>query len=255
MSGKDERPTVMPAGSMPPEQVADPAPEPDELLLGKFAGTEELTAGYSELEKKLGEQGTEVGSLKKMNQMLVDQLQTKSGQEAVAGAETETDDFDYDGQIKILAQAVKDGELPIDEALLKSNELTAEKATRAAMSQYEQLTQKRDMENTQKQFLDSNPDFLELKQTGALEAEKKTLPGLHDDFSAYYSLKAKDATAQAEAKKETDRIAEGDERTRKVLQTPSSQSTKQIGKGPARLSPGDLKRQTMSKLAALDANG
>ncbi|MBI9090148.1 MAG: hypothetical protein JEZ12_13110 [Desulfobacterium sp.] len=244
-----ERPNVMPAGSMPPEKAA-PAPDPEpEPLLGKFAGTDELAAGYTELEKKLGEQGNENGNLKQMNQMLLEQLQSKSGQEAAT--EPEADAFDYESEIATLSKAVEDGEMSVADALVKSNDLATQRATRDAMTKYEEVTQKRTVEQTQQQFLDDNPDFLELRQTGALEQVKKSLPGLHDDFSAYYALKANEANEALTAQKETDRIAGGDERTKKVLNAPGSPATK-IGKGPERLSSGALKQQTMAKLAALD---
>lgn len=249
MSGKDERPTVMPAGAMPPEQDT-PTPEP---ILGKFAGPEELVSGYTELEKKLGEQGQEVGSLKKMNQMLMEQLQSNAGKNAVAPTEAEADTFDYQAEIQALSEAVDNGDLTIAEALVKSNDLVAERSTRNAMSKYEELNQKKSIEQTQQRFLDENPDFFELKQTGALEKEKGSLPGLHDDFSAYYAFKARQAQEAVNNKNETDRIASGDERTKKVLATPGAPSTK-IGKGPAKLSPGELKQQTLAKLAAMEAS-
>ena len=245
----EERPEVMPAGAIPPEQKPEPEPEPEKIL-GKFNAPEEVYSAYSELEKKLGEQGGEVGSLKKMNQMLMEQLQQKEGQAKTPPTDDEVDDFDYDLQMQELTKAVEEGDLDISEALLQSSKLAAEQATRQSLSKYEEMSQQRAIEQTQQQFLQTHPDFMELKQTGQLESVKQTLPGLHDDFSAYYALKAEQAQAAAEQRQETERIATGDVRTDKVLQKPGTPQTKNIGRKQGKMSDYELKQSMLARLSA-----
>jgi hypothetical protein len=234
---------VMPAGAMPPEQEA----EEEEPILGKFKSADDLAAAYQELEKKMGEQGNELGSLKQMNEMLMEQRKSGSQEEP---EEEEEDSFDYQAQMSELSNAVEEGDVSIGEALAKASELSAENATRKALSQYQEMTEQQQQQATQQQFLNDNPDFLDLQKTGQLEAVKKTLPGMHDDFSAYFALKAEQAAQAAQEKQETERIAQGAERTEKVLQNPGTNS-KNIGRPAKKMTPAELKAKTLADLEAL----
>lgn len=236
-------------GEGEPEQQ-EQAQEQPQKLLGKFNSPDELAASYAELERKLGEQGQEVGTLKQMNQMMLQQLQQTSGQAKTAPTqqEAEAEVVDYDAQLQALSQAVESGDLSIGEAILKSNAIAKEQATRNALQEYEKLNQKRSVEQTKQQFLKQNPDFIELQQGGVLEQVKQELPGLHDDFSAYYAYKAQNAQKAVQAKQETQRIAKGDARTEKVLQKPGTPQTKNLGKPKGRLSDFDIKQSMLKKM-------
>ena len=213
---EDTRPEVMPAGAMPPEvaPIVEPEPEP---ILGKFKTQDDLATAYSELEKKFGEQGNDLGSQKQMNTMLMEQAQARQAQDQTPAKVEEVDTFDYEAQMGTLQAAVEEGEIPIEKALVQASNLAAENATRTALSKYQEMTAADQQQTAQQSFLDSNPDFLELQQTGQLEPIKKALPGMHDDFSAFYALKAQQAATAAEEKQEVSRIAEGDKRTEKVF--------------------------------------
>jgi len=58
------------------EKVEDASPDKEEenLILGKFKSNEDLLKAYPELEKKLGEQGQEIGSLRKQDEVRRSQL-------------------------------------------------------------------------------------------------------------------------------------------------------------------------------------
>jgi hypothetical protein len=245
MSGRD----VMPAGAMPPE------PEPEEMeaqepILGKFKSPDELATAYTELEKKLGEQGSELGSMKQMNAMMLEQMQDRQARDQTPPTESEGEQIDYAGQMAALRDQLEAGDISIEDALIQMGNMTAETATKNALKQYEELNAQKQQEEAQNRFLNENPDFTELQRSGQLEAVKKTLPGLHDDFSAYFALKANEAAKAADRQKEIEQIAQGAERTDKVLQKPGSQA-KNIGKPGKRLSPAELKAKTLADLEAL----
>jgi len=257
MAGEKEDTNVMPAGAMPPE------PEPDvdvvseeqdgqqEPILGKFKSPDELATAYQELERKLGEQGSELGSMKQMNSMMLEQLQSRQAKEETPATESEKDSFDYDSGMAEIARGVQEGDLSIEDALAQTANLTAEKATRNALSQYEQMTAKQQQQAAQQRFLEEHPDFIELQQTGKLDSVKKTLPGMHDDFSAYFAFQAEKALADAQAKQELEKIAQGDERTEKVLNKPGAKA-KDIGKPKGKLSQAELKKHTLARLEAME---
>jgi hypothetical protein len=243
---------VMPAGAEPPETKEEPVQEDkQEPILGKFNSPDELATAYTELEKKLGEQGTELGSMKQMNSMMLEQMQNRQAQDQTPATETEKDSFDYDAGMQAITEKVQNGDLSIEEALAETANLTAEKATRNALSQYEQMNARQQQEAAQQKFLEDHPDFTQLQQTGELEKIKKTLPGMHDDFSAYFAFQADKALQEAQDKQALDTIAQGDERTDKVLQKPGAKA-KDIGKPKGKLSEAELKAHTLARLEAME---
>ena len=238
---------VMPAGAAPPEPVF---PEP-ELILGKFKSPEDLATGYQELERKIGEQGNELGSMKQMNAMILEQMDARQAQDKTPAMEAEKDAFDYEAQMGELVKGVESGEIPYDQAIKLSANLAAESATRKALTQYEQISAKKELEAVKSKFLTDHPDFIDLQKSGQLESVKKALPGMHDDFSAYFALQAANAKAAAAAKSELDRIAGGDKRTAMVLNKPGAKAN-EIGKPQVKLSSAQLKAQTLAKLEGID---
>lgn len=254
MTENNDENNVMPAGAMPPDpepeiEEQETAEEP-ELILGKFKSADDLATGYQELAKKMGEQGSELGELKQMNSVLLNKLDQREAEDQTPATETEKDDFDYNARMTELVKGVETGDIPFEQALSQASDLAAETATRNALSKYQELTAKQQQESAQQQFLDDHPDFIELMNSGKLDAVKKTLPGMHDDFSAYFAYQAQQAAAAADAQKEMDRIAQGAERTGKVLQKPGAKA-KDIGKPAKKLSPAELKAHTLTRLEAM----
>lgn len=241
---------VMPAGAMPPEPEPEVEEKP-EPILGKFNSPEDLATAYTALEKKIGEQGNELGSMKQMNAMLMEQMQARQAQDQTPATEAEKDDFNYEASLAEIAKGIEEGDIPIEQALVQASNLAAENATRNALSKYQEMTAKEQQKAAQQKFLDDHPDFQELQRSGALEKVKKTLPGMHDDFSAYFALQAEENLAKAQDKLALDKIAEGDERTDKVLQKPGAKA-KDIGKPTKKMSPSELKAHTLARLEAME---
>jgi len=88
---------------------------------------------------------------------------------------------------------LENGDISIEEAMQKSNALTAEvaskKAVEEATQKFQTTLQERDAEAVQKKFLKDHPDFVQLRDSGAFESIKKESGGMHDDFSAYFAFK------------------------------------------------------------------
>jgi len=101
---------------------------------------------------------------------------------------------DHESELSKVYEDLGEGEISIEQAMQKSNALTAEMAAEKAVAKasetFQTTLQERDAENLQKQFLDDHPDFVKLRDSGKLEPIKKESRGLHDDFSAYFAFKA-----------------------------------------------------------------
>ncbi|MEA1926903.1 MAG: hypothetical protein U9N73_01760 [Candidatus Auribacterota bacterium] len=230
------------------DEVVEEKPEP---ILGKFNSSDELATAYTELEKKMGEQGNELGTQKQMNAALLEQMQQRQAVDQIPASEVEKDDFDYDTRMSELAKGVEEGDIPIEKALVDASNLAAENATRKALSQYEQMSERKQQQAAQEKFLADHPDFRQLQRTGELAKIKQTLPGMHDDFSAYFAFQADQLMVKAQAKAEEDRIASGDERNNKILNKPGAKA-KEIGKPKKGLSKSELKAHTLARLNAMD---
>lgn len=268
---------VMPAGSMPPEDpqvmAVDPGtdaaamaaeaaaaaeaakPKEPEPILGKFKTQDDLVKSYQSLEQQLGKQGEELGSLKKTNETLLKAFEKAGGKDT--GKEQQAQEVPYEQQIAALSQQVEEGNLSIGEALVKSTQMAVEMATRNTLQKVDEVQQKRGLEATQQQFLKDNPDFTQLRESGTLDQVKQTLPGLHDDFSAYYALKAQQAAAAVEqaraegiaaGKVEAARIADGDKRTEKVIAQPGGPQVQNLGRAPKPMSDYEMKQSMLAKL-------
>jgi len=208
-------PDRIPVDQTPPEP--ETAPEPQELIAGKFKSQDDLVNAYSHLEKKLGEQSSEVGDLRKQTQILTEQL-SKSAPQEKARPEPTTD---YEKELSTIYKALEDGDFSVEEALQKSNALTAQMVEAGTLSKAEarmqEILQSRDAQTVQGQFHKENPDFKELQQNGKLEEIKQTNP-MHDDFSAYYAYKAN--IAKEEGRIQAQQLAAEETKTSKVLSKP-----------------------------------
>jgi len=198
------------------EKVEEEEQEEEKLYAGKFKSPEEMEQSYSSLEQKLGEQGEELGSLRKQTQYLTDQLE--AGKQAADEQQSAVGD-DYSARLQDIQDKIEEGEISISEGLAKTSEITAAMATDQAMTKFQQTQEQQLVEQSRNKFAENNPDFFKAQESGVLENIKKELPGLHDDFSAYYEYKARQAADEAyeRGKQEMAKIAEGDDRTQKVL--------------------------------------
>lgn len=163
----------------------------------KFAGKsqEEILASYKALEQKLGQQGSELGQLRKQNDELLQMLKERQDQ---APTEKRQDQID---QLEELAQKVEDGELDVAEALKLQAQIVEDRAIQKAAKTFQELEMEREAQKAAEAFKQQHPDFDEVKASGILEQIKARNP-LHDDMSAYLEWKAAQlAAALEEAKK------------------------------------------------------
>ncbi|MCK5581915.1 MAG: hypothetical protein KAJ18_11660 [Candidatus Omnitrophica bacterium] len=201
---------------------------------GKFNTLEELEEGFANSQKLNGKQGQELGDARKQVDTLTKQFEKKA-------EPTETVDT-FDNQIAEINKQVEDGDLSYTEGLAKMAVVTTERATGDAIKGVQEFQTQQQADTSKAAFLSNNPEFEQLQASGALNEIKNTLPGLHDDFSAFHAYQAgqaivdvdtKIATAKAEGieegKAEMAKIATGDTNTQKVLSTPGSAID--VGKG------------------------
>jgi len=227
----------------------------EKLLAGKFKTPEEMEQGYTNLEQKLGEQGEEVSTLRKQTQYLTEQLE--SGKQA-AQEEGGQAGEDYNAKLQDIQNQIEEGELSVSEGLAKTSEITAAMATDQAMTKFHETQQQQAVEASKQKFAEDNPDFFELQKQGELEKVKSQYPGLHDDFSAYFQLKAnQEAQAAYErGKQEMAKIAEGDKGTQKVLPGEGSDPQMQeIGDNKKPAGESDMKESMLNKLKSYRKGG
>jgi len=240
----------IPAGAPLPleEEETEVEEIPKTVKVGEkeYESPEALAKAYGELEGKLGEQGSELGTLRAANKTLTEGIEAERQAKEAAKEEGATD---YESQLKEIYTQVNAGDITVEDAMQQSNALTAEaaasRAVEVATERFETTLQDRDAKAIQDQFLKDNPDFEEIRNSGKLEPFKKASGGMHDDFSAYFAFKA--TTAHEAGKKEAAKLAAGDEKTKTVLTKPG-ESIQQTNKPKTPLSETETEE---SMLAAL----
>jgi hypothetical protein len=218
-----------------------------------FKTPEELAAAFvkeqgqrTHLEKKLGEQGSELGQLRSQAQTLAETLKETLGkgkEEPVAKG------IDYDSEIQNVISQVENLD-PMKEnfqselakLMLKSNQLTAERTKTTVLKSAGELFQKelqdRDIKTSQKEFLKANPTFNTPEMQKRINDYIANDPtGMHDKMSAFAEIKASDAEARATALEQTNAemqkvldLQAGKDKTGKVIV--KGQSPGQITKQP-----------------------
>ncbi len=234
-----------------------------ENYLGSWKTKEEAAKGISELQKKMSDQGSEVGALRKQNKELFEAFtQAQKQQQAPTDPKTDTGkelenvlseysklDFVED------AKASQKGA----ELMQKAMALTAQKVKADVLAeaggQVQNLLQEKDAASMMNSFYEANPDFAELQEQGAFQALKSKNP-MHDDLSAYYEHRAN--TAQAEiselkqALEEAQRVANlagGDDRASKVFSKPGGDLRPNKQNKPQTVS--ELKQSALAAITSL----
>lgn len=238
---------IIPAGApLPPEKDTErkktEAPKTT-VKVGdrEYSSLEDLAKDHENLQGLYGKHTEEVSDVRAANKVLTMQAEA-TAKEAREREATKEPPTDYEGQLTAIYKQLNDGDISVEEAMQQSNALTAEaaaaKATEASSAKLEETLQNRDAEAMQKQFLKDNPDFVTLRDSGALEPIKQGPGGeMHDDFSAYYALKAAEGVKQG--KKEAAELAAGDKGTQTVLTKPG-ETIQQTNKPKTSLSETEL---------------
>lgn len=266
---------AVPYGSMPPEPDTVEMPETDEMVdeqpeqppeAEKQPGESQVDYAkrYEELQKKFGEHSNVVGELRKQNQTLqqeMEAIRTASSQKEEI-ARNQPPPNDYEQMLRAVAKKAEDGDMTLEEALFESNRITREwsraeaeqektSLLEQARGEVQQILSAKDAEKVVSKFHESNPDFVELQQSGQFEQMKAEDP-LLDDLSAFWKAKALAAQTAAEkrfeeGKAEALRVASGSNRAGKVLADPgTSMQTQQKKTGP--MSEQDIKSSMLSRL-------
>lgn len=256
-----EHPTEEPKAEDPKAQD-QPKEEPkkEKLYAGKFKSPDDLEKSYSELEKMQGEQGNELGSLRKEKEFLMNQLEQMQAQAQKAAPANVDKAADIQAQLAEISKQVEEGDLSIGEGMIRSAQISAQMAQDNTMQSVQAMQQQQVIDASKRSFAEQNPDFFEMQRSGALEDVKNSLPGFHDDVSAYYAKKAADsqsafeaavAAAKAEGielgKAEGMKLATGDKNTQKVLQKPGG-NAESISRKPGSYTRSELQQSGLDTL-------
>lgn len=213
------------------KQAGDGAPDA-KTFGGKFKSPEELEKAYTDLEKKFGEQGKELGGLRKNQALMTDEL-TKyrtSAEKKAGGGEKKEPKTDYEANLNKIYQDLEAGDISVLEAIKQSNALTAEIATAQALNAASRRTQEllvdKDAETAEKQFLKDHPDYEELVQSGKLQPYIDKNPLLVDETIAYFQYKATEAFEKG--REESERLAKAGTIADQVLKEPGGTSVQRI---------------------------
>ena len=218
---KKEEGKTLPAGApIPPEEGTEVVKEtPTTVKVGnkEYPSWEAVGEAYVDLESKLGEQGNELGTERAAKNAALQEIEGLKVAQA-AKAEESPAGSDYEAQLADIYKQLDAGDLSVEEAMQRSNTLTAEMASQKAIQEatqsFENTLQERDSKAIEDDFLKAHPDFIELRDGGKLAPIKAESP-MHDDFSAYYAFK--EAMAFEKGKEEAAKLAAGDEGTKTVL--------------------------------------
>ena len=212
------------------EQNPNATPQDGQAGAGdKYAGKtlEEVKAMHQNAEKKIGEQGAMIGQLKQAK--------------ATPPVPAEPDFAKAKAEIH---EALNDGDLSPEEAVQKLDNINQQMMGYMVNNTLAKKDQENAFRNDAAKFQDNYPDFVELRDSGTLTAIKAELPNLHDDMSAYYELKLRQAKQAAttahdegyqKGLKERKALDDGSKETETVIGDDGSGTRKAQPKNPAQM--------------------
>jgi hypothetical protein len=178
-----------------------------------FKTPEELAAAFvneqsqrTHLEKKLGQQGSELGQLRTQAQTLAETLKETLGkgkqEPAAPGADFDKEIMSAQADLKKLDPMKDDFAEKQADLINRITDLKAEKVKTTVLKSAGELFQKelqdRDVKTSQKEFLKANPTFNTPEmQTRINDFLSQDATGMHDKMSAFAEIKAMDAQARA----------------------------------------------------------
>lgn len=171
--------TAEPAGTPPAAQAGDNTPVADSGA-DRAGDMKSLQEQLANAQKLLGRQGKELGELR--------QSYTALSEKAQKAADTSSNP-DFDTRLADIQAQVDSGDIDFGQALRLTAQLSAEMGASQAATNIQGQLRQDENRKIQQAFLDANPEFTELVETGALDEIKAANP-LHDDVSAYYEYQA-----------------------------------------------------------------
>ncbi len=142
------------------------------------------------------------------NKELETQLQEMQKQlELLAKPESKAPDADpYEARQKELQAKLDEGDIGMSEWATENQKIMNERTEAAIQQALSRQKHESEVNQIQQKFLQENADFIDLRDSGELQAMIDKNP-VHDNLSAYFALKSEEAVAKA--------IKETEERVRK----------------------------------------
>ena len=236
--------------------------EAEKLLAGKYKTPEELESAYTNLSSKLGEQGSELGNLRKEAEFYKSQTENLLGKlkDVTTPHVEDRAPADMKTQIRQAREAFESGDMSEDDFYSYLIETGANKGYERAQSAFSERMQDFQAQNVQNEFLKSEDGklFQEVRASGELNKIMAENP-LEDEYSAFRTYQYRKAVAEREqaiaeakeaGKSEAQKIAQGAEVAKTVLKSPGA--TVQEESAPKRLSKDsdllDSMHATLSRL-------
>ncbi|MFZ2809468.1 MAG: hypothetical protein WAZ60_24045 [Desulfosalsimonadaceae bacterium] len=219
-----------------------------------FKTPEELAAGYLSLEKKLGEQGSELGNIRKERDTLSGHAETLASllkENLTKGKTPEKAEVttDYGKEMASAKAELKKLDPTDDDYVERQADLVDKIANLAAAAQHEKTLgaagkmfkdelSERDVKAAQQRFFDDNPTFNTPEMQARIkEYVSKDRTGMSDPLAAFREIQRDDAAAEAKRLADENaellkrvNLAKGTDSTGKVIvkgQSPGQSKTNQ----------------------------
>lgn len=204
--------TVMPLEAAPaavdPAAAAEATPATsatpkERLYAGKYASPDDLEKGHVNLTAKFNEQAAELGAYRKM-------MEAKQQQEQAAPAPRVDLSAEFNRAIEELDSQIDTGQITSAQYQSQREMLVANFAAAQAeakvMARMTAEQQKQQAQQREQQFADENPEFVELLNSGELQAffqANKDKLALMDQYDAFYAYTAESLKGQLAQVKQT----------------------------------------------------
>jgi len=198
-----------------------------------------------------GRQAQEIGDLRDQLRTLSDQVNSQK-----RGTQTQEEEPTAEAKIKELASAFEKGTMPFEQVLLGAFQLGSDASRQAAAQEYDTRQQNDRFSQSRDSYLQQNPDFMDMLNSGALDEIRNGAPGVHNDVSAYERAKRTSTENELAAlKAEHERVKgelvaaqkAGANQQRKVINTQGA-TTRTPNKSGARLSESQGEQMLVDKL-------
>jgi len=209
---------IKPDAPVKPDKSGGDDGDKGKQTFGQFKSAEELEKGYTDLEKKFGAQGKELGTLRSE----VAQHRAAQAEADKAEKDKQLPATDYDAKLNEIYEKLEAGDISVTEAVKQSNSLTAEmtlvKATVESNKRTQALLFDKDAETAETEWHKDYPDYKEVVASGVLQPYIDKNPILIDETIAFFQYKADQRFE--DGKLEAEKIAKGADIADTVVKEP-----------------------------------
>jgi hypothetical protein len=157
---------------------SEPKGQPDTEELERLKKLEEAEKAAQAF---IGKQSTEIGALKA-------QIADKDRLLDQAFAPPEPPTTDYEAELQKIVQGVDEGTETAASAAVKIEKLTTERNAAQVDARIDERLSDHDRRQAERDFLERNPQFLELRNNGTLEEIRQTNPDAMGDIGMAYGI-------------------------------------------------------------------